>query len=466
MAVLDTETDEIVLRIVYDGPPEAGKTTSLRALGSSLAQELATPAEDETGRTLWFDWLEYVGGRFEGSRIRCQIVSVPGQRTLGRRRRLLLDSADVIVFVADSTDPETSLAYLQEVPAVGVVFQANKRDLPEAVAMEELRERVGPAIGVVESVAADGTGIREAFVYAVRLALDRVREQMQRGTLTVGRPALATPGELLEVLRGEESRDSVVSARMLMPRVISDGLGAELFLGVLDDEAQVESRIGGPSAPDASVPSGAIWPPVEGRAILAEVSALGLVPRALRDGAWIAGLGTGWRVVSARDAVHETLDVGRAALIQWARLHVACTGVMSARRCIVLAATGDGRWRLWQIVRAEESLRAFVEGAAAEVPEVCVQRLCTTGRLLLDVGTRAPFALPTSLDTVGAEGAYIGLMPETPAPRGSVDDLLDRELGPLVAQQLHRREVLWRMLARVGPSDAVVASLSRMFTSA
>lgn len=46
--------------------------------------------------------------------------------------------------------------------------------------------------------------------------------------------------------------------------------------------------------------------------------------------------------------------------------------------------------------------------------------------------------------------------------------LLDRELGPLVAQQLHRREVLWRMLDRVRTThaDAVVASLSRMFTSA
>jgi len=30
MALIDNEAGEIVIRVVYDGPPEAGKTTSLR----------------------------------------------------------------------------------------------------------------------------------------------------------------------------------------------------------------------------------------------------------------------------------------------------------------------------------------------------------------------------------------------------------------------------------------------------
>ena len=107
---------EIVIRVVYDGPPEAGKTTSMRALGASLAQSTVTPEEDASGRTLWFDWMEYVGGRFEGSRIRCQIVSVPGQRELRQRRKLLLQSADVVVFVGDSTPArwDLSIEYLFE----------------------------------------------------------------------------------------------------------------------------------------------------------------------------------------------------------------------------------------------------------------------------------------------------------------------------------------------------------------
>src|SRR3954470_24230341 len=98
MALIDNDAGEIVIRLVYDGPPEAGKTTSLRALAGSLAQPAYTPAEDADGRTLWFDWMEYVGGRFEGCQIRCQIVSVPGQRTLSSRRRRIIESADVVVF--------------------------------------------------------------------------------------------------------------------------------------------------------------------------------------------------------------------------------------------------------------------------------------------------------------------------------------------------------------------------------
>lgn len=85
MAVLDSDANEIVIRVVYDGPPEAGKTTSLRALASSLEQPSVTPEEDADGHTQWFDWMEYTGGRFAGCRIRCQIVSVPGQAALFRR---------------------------------------------------------------------------------------------------------------------------------------------------------------------------------------------------------------------------------------------------------------------------------------------------------------------------------------------------------------------------------------------
>src|SRR5215468_10552355 len=173
MALLHSEANEIVIRLVYDGPPEAGKTTSLRSLAGSLAQPSHTPAEDPDGRTLWFDWMEYVGGRFEGCRIRCQIVSVPGQRALAARRHRVLEGADVVIFVGDSAAREVprTLAYLFELrdilaaataatAPVGVILQANKRDLADAVPLDDLRAALAHAswpICVVESIAADGT---------------------------------------------------------------------------------------------------------------------------------------------------------------------------------------------------------------------------------------------------------------------------------------------------------------------
>ena len=101
MAVLDPRNDTVVIRVVYDGAPMAGKSTSVGALGRGLGSHVYSPAQ-LSGRTLYFDLLDYIGGQFEGRRIRCQIISVPGQATLAPRRRLLLESADAIVFVGDS----------------------------------------------------------------------------------------------------------------------------------------------------------------------------------------------------------------------------------------------------------------------------------------------------------------------------------------------------------------------------
>jgi len=440
MAVIDSDASEIVIRLVYDGPPEAGKTTSLRALAGSLAQPAFTPAEDANGRTLWFDWMEYLGGRFEGCQIRCQVVAVPGQRELGARRRRVIEGADVVVFVGDSSARETSrtLAYLFELrdmlagaadAPVGVILQANKRDLPDAIPLDELRARLAEAgwpIGVVESVAADGTGIREAFVYAVRLALDRARELMSRGALRTTGGGRSGAEELLDALRADDR-----ALHPAPPMVFDAGPSspaAELLREVLAFEnaahlpqpagplAQVP---GAPRPPDASVPSGAIWPPVEGRAILNELAQIPLVPRRLSNGDWAAGLGSGWRVVSSRETVFPSLDQGRAALIHWARLHAGVAGAISPRRCIVLADDGEHAWRLWQIVRADDSLREVLARALREhAGEALIARVCQAAQLLYDAQDKfagLPLSLPCSLDAIGSSEAgavYIGLMPD------------------------------------------------------
>ncbi|MBC7978876.1 MAG: hypothetical protein H7138_28155, partial [Myxococcales bacterium] len=213
MAVLDPERNAVVIRIVYDGPPHAGKTTSVRSLARSLMRSVDTPLES-AGRTMFFDWMEYTGGLFEGHQIRCQIVSVPGQPDLAARRRALLESADVVVFVADTSDAESVARSIEHVRQmveilraaalpVGVIVQANKRDLPDAVPRDEIRRALGDDFErtvLTESVAEGGVGIRETFVLAVRLALDRIRELMSRGELPRGRPSVDTAEDLLSML--------------------------------------------------------------------------------------------------------------------------------------------------------------------------------------------------------------------------------------------------------------------------
>src|ERR1700761_5505029 len=163
MAVLDPRSDTVVIRVVYDGAPMAGKSTSVFALGKGLGAQVYTPVE-VAGRTLYFDWLDYTGGLFEGRRIRCQILSVPGQATLAPRRRRLLESADAIVFVADSSPSgfvsdrgdlgglARVLDQIRDAP-VGLVVQANKRDLSDAVPLDQIRtvlESMELRVGIVE----------------------------------------------------------------------------------------------------------------------------------------------------------------------------------------------------------------------------------------------------------------------------------------------------------------------------
>ena len=362
MAFLDREREVIVIRVVYDGPPEAGKTTSLRALAGSLGQNLKSPVE-EYGRTLYFDWMDYTAGRFEGYQIRCQIVSVPGQRELAPRRWRLIKDADVVVFVGDSTNTRLveSLECLRELSRflsrtasqqVGVIFQANKRDLPNAMPLEELKTLIhagGSSIGVVESVASEGTGIREAFVFAVRLALDRVREQLNTRTLTVGRPEIDSSEDLMEYLRSREpqsNHDSAPMALPLMRQVLHENDDTATQATPWHDVSVPVGDEERPRSPDPSAPSGSIWPPVEGRLILQEAASTRMTTHRLRSGGWTAGIGNGWRIFSSAETVFNDVEAGRETLVRVARLHAACKSLLSVNRCIVLATTGLGTWRL------------------------------------------------------------------------------------------------------------------------
>lgn len=372
MAILDPRSDAVVIRVVYDGAPLAGKTTSVRALGRGLGGEVASPAE-VSGRTLYFDWLDYTGGLFEGRRIRCQIISVPGQATLAPRRRRLLESADAIVFVGDSTPggvtaDRSYLSGLQAVlerlngPPVGIVFQANKRDHAQAVPIDTVRSmlaELGLRAGVVESVATEGSGIREAFVFAVRLALDRVRDLMRTGELPTARPDVDSAQELLEDLkRAEEgsmdyaalsglvhTRLAEVQPDTMLVNALAEAVGEDGGAPAASASAHIE-----PAPPDSRVASGLIWPPVDGRVILHELAQSNVSLTRSEQGGW-SGVAHGrWRIHSAADGVFEELERGRAILVQSARTQAA-TRESNSPCCLALAADGQGRYRLWRIER-------------------------------------------------------------------------------------------------------------------
>jgi hypothetical protein len=450
VAVLDPGDNVVVISVVYDGAPLAGKTTSVKALARSVGRSVYTPEEQE-GRTAYFDWVEYTGGRFDGLEIRCQILSVPSQLKWIDRRVGLLDGADVVVFVGDTTASgwAGTLAQLRDLrmrldarppPPVGVIFQANKRDQPDALPMAEVRAdlaETGWRIAVVESVASEGEGIREAFVFAVRLALDRVREQQMAGQLPRGRARYQDGQELLDHLRR--------TTGFTVPRPGPRSTGW---------------RSSGPSSPRGCRRlqlhcrlrrmrrAGSSGPPVDGRLILHRVAEIGLRTRVTSVGDCVAGLGSGWRVHSHRDAVFADIEEGRSSLIAWARQHAATQSFLSRPRCIVLSESGDGRWRLWQIVSAAHSLREVLSSQITRLtPDRAARELAEAARLLCEAQrqcARAQLPVTCSLDTIGKgehdSPVYIGLMPSGGGtPRHSDPVGFARELAPIVAGGLSQR---------------------------
>jgi hypothetical protein len=212
---LDRNARELVLRFAYAGQPLSGKTHSIRALmrllkGSAVNAAVLSPHE-ENGRTEYFDWASYRGGSVQGNPVRCQIVTVPGQDAHARRRKLLIESADAVVFVVDS-DAQRLVAgkrsYEEILPwlaragrsPIPVIFQCNKRDLPTAAPIEHIREQLGldAQCQLFESTATSGRGIRMAFIAALRAAsahAEGLQEYEPQGD-----PARAASGEQLLAL--------------------------------------------------------------------------------------------------------------------------------------------------------------------------------------------------------------------------------------------------------------------------
>lgn len=487
MPTLDKERGVLVVRVVYDGPPLSGKTTTLKALARSLGVPITSPQEKE-GRTLFFDWVDYIGGLFEGRQIRCQLLSVPGQEELANRRQYVLEAADAVVVVADTREREMGRAFdhLRSVlawsrskdPPVGVVLQANKRDAPDAVPRAKIQEvlaTIAP-IAIIDTVATSGDGIREAFVFGVRLALDRVRALAATGQLKAGVPDVDTPAQLLDLLTPLPA-DSIRPPPATEPSVFHELEQLAPYhsrppKGASSVEGGVDERV---FVPDPMMPGGFIWPPVDGRMLLHEVAHLDLSPVRTPHGDWWAS-GAGWRFHSAASSLFEDADLGRHGLIEWARLHASNLQRLSPGRTVILADAGDGRFRLWQLVRVAQALRERLATLAAECDadqlaaelHDAAAHVLRARRAFHSAGIGLPCTLWTVSGEVHRQPMFVGLMP-TPGHVNSdhSDDteLVEREFGPLLfTLKNERRDYASLVRALRHPRKSVPDAVSEKLT--
>jgi mutual gliding-motility protein MglA len=177
MPTINHEKQELLLKLVYYGCGFGGKTTNLEHIHRTSRPEQRgklLSLKSATERTLFFDLLPVDLGQFKGYSIRLHLYTVPGQAAFDKQRRLILRGADGIVFVVDSQresffDNVASAENLDEnlrlqgvdPKSLPLVVQLNKRDLPNAATVEQLRLalEIPNDVHVVEAVATRGTGV-------------------------------------------------------------------------------------------------------------------------------------------------------------------------------------------------------------------------------------------------------------------------------------------------------------------
>ena len=193
MSFINFAAREINCKIVYYGAGLGGKTTNLQHIFEKTSDKqkskmisLAT----ETDRTLFFDFLPLDLGTVRGFRTRFHLYTVPGQVFYDASRKLNLRGVDGVVFVADSQEErldanvealdnlhENLKEHGYDFKKIPYVLQLNKRDLPSAMAVEDLkRELARKDEPLFEAVAFQGKGVFETLKEVARLVLIELKK--------------------------------------------------------------------------------------------------------------------------------------------------------------------------------------------------------------------------------------------------------------------------------------------------
>lgn len=191
---------ELTVKIVYYGPGLSGKTTNLQKIHDRIHPEMRgrlLTVETHDDRTLFFDLLPMFFSTENGYRVKVKLFTVPGQIIHNATRRVVLQGADAVAFIADAQrsavgENNSYWKNLQENmrengldPAqVPVVIQFNKRDLPDTKTeseIAEIQERgEEPVIG---AMAIRCVGVLETLHAVLQLAYRRIEARSNLSTV-------------------------------------------------------------------------------------------------------------------------------------------------------------------------------------------------------------------------------------------------------------------------------------------
>lgn len=157
MSFVNAVSREVNCKIVYVGTGLSGKTTNVQyvyentQVSERSGKLVSLSTENE--RTLFFDFLPLSVGEVRGYKTRFHLYTIPGQTFYEASRDFILKGVDGVVFVVDSA-PERMDANIEawdqfqqalirqgyDLARIPIVFQYNKRDLPNAASLEDLEK--------------------------------------------------------------------------------------------------------------------------------------------------------------------------------------------------------------------------------------------------------------------------------------------------------------------------------------
>ncbi|MEM1034232.1 MAG: hypothetical protein AAF928_03900 [Myxococcota bacterium] len=417
--------------IVFDGPACAGKTSNLRRLyedhSNGSEAGLVSP-EERDGETTMFDWLRL--DEFElanGTTCSLLLLGTPGHGAYRSTRHFLLELADAVVFVVESTAnrlrwaiPALHEAMVSRPDADAVVLQANKQDLAEALPPGVVVERLGVRLVTVGASSGSGHGVEATLREAVSAAQRVGARSRAPGSLVLPRDPEELMARVLEHLErvevrtktlvpGESERPPRDQAGMpksgahpsnpVITPVYPPDDGSEpppssVDLGATRPRTQSGAQPTFREIPTGSEPTPHIWPAREVRAWLQGLARPTQFQRL--KGGDIEGV-----VGDARYRTHERWCFrdraeARSAIRARAAAAMRLGRVAPVGGALVLVEEADEGYRLWSVVprsapRLDEQLAEMKEAADGDGIDRVLGMLA---RFLADCFSRAGDATP------------------------------------------------------------------------
>lgn len=209
MVYFSPATKEITAKIVYYGPGMCGKTTNLQKVHELMRPQMKTElvsVATETDRTIYFDFLPVKLGKIAGFDFVVRSFTVPGQPYYAETRKMVLQGADGVVFVADSQrymldQNKDSLMDLKrnlklngiDYYSIPLIIQYNKRDLPDILDVADLDSALNDRkVPTFTSSAYRGQGVVETLKAITLTVFKHVRDGGLAG-ISGAKPPAAVP---------------------------------------------------------------------------------------------------------------------------------------------------------------------------------------------------------------------------------------------------------------------------------